>query len=211
MLKAPINKVVLKFKTKYIKYISDTMRRASIQQNASVDPVDLVNIVGEVVGLPAHITTDIHEYEGYSAKDIKIGDTAIVSYQVIYSFHQTEPDEEPKYKNQVMIGAEEYFMCGIKNVYAVIRNDEVIMVNGNCMIEDIVPPSLLKLPQYLTKKLNVSSGVLTGINNNLEHLPKINADKGNTVYFNFNKLQQYEINEKKFGIIKQSEILGVSE
>jgi len=84
-----------------------------------------------------------------------------------------------------------------------------MMVNGYCMLEDFNNPVNLILPKSMKNIDGIGSAKLTQIGNNLTHLPNIDAEPGDTVFFDPRKLQRYEIGRKKFGIIKQSQIFGV--
>ena len=81
MIQAPANKIIVYPKTKYTKNITDLMKRAAIQNGATVDPSEVVNIVGEVVSVPLQIS-ETKDYEGYTLNNIRVGDTAIFSYKV---------------------------------------------------------------------------------------------------------------------------------
>ena len=104
----------------------------------------------------------------------------------------------------------EYWSVDIQKVFAVIRNREIIMVNGYCMLENIKLSSKIILPPYLKKNVNASSATLTQIGNNLSHLNKININPGAEVFYNPMIAQEYKIKDKKFAIIRQKDILGIN-
>ncbi len=202
MLRSPLNNVVVKVKEKMIKNFTSVLKMAAIQNLTSIDPADYVQIVGEVVSIPLEISTWKREYESYTTSDIRPGDKCIFSHDVIYSFVQKEPDADPIYKNSFWYKDGEYWMCDIKNLYAVIRDGEIRMQNGYVMLENLEKASNIYLPQHLKKALKTGSGVVTQIAAN----PSIK--RNDKVYFNPNKLRLYQVNEKPFGIVRQSQILG---
>ena len=202
MIQSSLNNVIVKIKHKYIRNISEIMRVAAIQNNSTVQQADLVNIIGEVVSPPLEVSTWRREYKEYSARDIKAGDMAIFSHDVIYNFAPTETEEQPVYKNSFWYKDAEYWNCNIMNLYAVIRDDEIRMQNGYVMVADMEKPSQIILPQRVKKLHKSASAIVTHIQMN----PRIK--KGDRVYFNPNKLRLYQVDGKPFGIIKRSQILG---
>ena len=206
MIQAPYNKVIVHPKTKYVSHISDIMKRASIQNGASVDPVDVVNIVGEIVSLPQGIS-DTRDYIGFTTEDLQIGDIAIFSYKVIYDLIIKQEHGEPVFRNLIKFNGREYFSCDIRNLYGVIRGEDIIMVNGFVMLEEFEKDHII-MSQSLKRQKRAKSSKIMHIGNNKSHLPKIEAVKGDLVYYNPDKAQHYEINKKKFIILQQDKIFG---
>ena len=149
MIQSPENNVIVKVKTKYIGNISKILQLSSIQNGASVDSVDLVNIIGEVVSLPRTISNKIG-YKGFSTKDINIGDTAIFSYSIIHDFVIPSEDADPIYRNRMFYKGEEYFLADITKIFGVIRDGEIKMINGYVMASTF-SESVLVLPSALKK------------------------------------------------------------
>lgn len=210
MIQSPYNNVIVKVKTKYIKNISSIMKMAAIQQGSSVEMADLVNIIGEVVSVPRSIDEKRREYKGFSSSDIKVGDTAIFSHSVIFEFGNTAPEEDPIFKNEFWFKGQTYFTADITRIFAVIRDGKIRMQNGYVMLEEMEKPALIILSQATKRSISAASAIVSHIGKNLSHLHRIEAEVGDTVYFNPNKVQLYQINEKPFGIISQSQILGHS-
>lgn len=206
MIQAPTNKVIVHPKTRYIRHISDLMKRSSIQNGASVDPADVVNIVGEIVSIPKQITND-KQYEGYSIQDLQVGDMAIFSFKVIYDLIIKQENGEPVYRNLIKYDGKEYFSCDIRNLFGVIRDGEIIMVNGFVMLEEFEQDKII-LAQTIKKTKRAKYSHIMHIGNNRQHLSNIQASNGDLVYFNSDKVQHYEINGKKFIILQQDKILG---
>jgi co-chaperonin GroES (HSP10) len=206
MIQSPANKVIVHPKTKYIKHITDLMKRASIQNGASVDPSDVVNIVGEIVSIPATIS-DTRDYEGFTTEDLQIGDIAIFSYKVIYDLIIKQENGEPVYRNLLPYNGKEYFLCDIRNLFGVIRGEDIVMVNGYVMLTEFEEDKIIT-PQAMKKHKKAKQSQIMHIGNPRTSLTPINAKNGDTVYFNSQKAQHYQINDKKFIILQQEKILG---
>ncbi len=207
MMLTPFNNIIVKVQTRYIRNISNILKMSAIQQGASVDPVDVVNIIGEIVGLPKSIGSS-REYEGYSLQDIKVGDKAIFSHSVIFSFSENGTNDEPVHKNMFFYKGEEYFICDIQKLFAVIRDGEIIMVNGFVMIYDF-PESKIILSTKEKKKTITESSEVMHIGRPKTNQPNFTTIfSGDAVYFNPQKTIKYQIGGKPFRIISQSHILG---
>lgn len=206
MIEAPINKVIVHPKTKYIRHISDLMKRSSIQNGATVDPSDYVNIVGEIISVPKKIS-DKPEYAGFTVDNIKQGDIGIFSYRVIYDLIIKQENGEPIYRNLVKYNGEEYFSCDIRLLFAVIRDGEIHMLNGYVMLTDFEQDKIILSANLKNRKKTKSSQIMH-IGNSKSNLPPINAKNGDMVFFNPGKTQLYEMNNKKFIILQQEKILG---
>ena len=206
MIQCPVNNVLLKIGDVFTKRVSAIMEESlAYAHGSTLNPADLVQIVAEVVAVPKGITTKVWGYEGFSTKDIRIGDMAIIRYDVVYSF----TGDKKRFKNMFYYKNKEYWLGDLNKIFGVIRNGKIIMINGYCMVQDWANASALILPQYLRHVIEVGTATLAHIGNNLTHLPKINAEQGDTVYYNPGLLQKYEINGNKFGILKQQQIWGV--
>jgi co-chaperonin GroES (HSP10) len=200
MIKSPQNNVIVKVDNKYIGNISNIMKLSAIQNNTSIDPSDYVNIMGEVVAAPLSICKRV-DYKGYSNDNIQVGDIAIFSYSVISNMTITE-DDKLNFKNRVWYNGDEMFLCDIMNIYAVIRNEEMIMLNGHIMAETHEDSRII-LPSSMKKtKGTVSSTVIyTGKN-------KIDIKNGDVIYYNPFMAQKYQIKGKPFVILRQQHVLA---
>jgi co-chaperonin GroES (HSP10) len=207
MMQSPLNNVIVQVDYKYHKNITNIAKRAALNPGSQVNPAEMVNIYGKVISVPMSISKR-RDYEGFVTNDIYPDDIAIFRYDVIYDFASTEGSDEPVFKNLIWFKGKEYFMADIQKIFGVIRAGEIIMVNGYCMIENMSNPSALILPQHLKNVIQASSATLTQIGRNRTHMKNIQAQSGDTVYYNPSVVQTYEINGKKFGILSQKSILG---
>lgn len=207
MFQSAINKVVVKFERKYIKNFTSIMRIAALQNNTSIEPADMVNIVAEVVSVPKSISGK-REYKGFSAMDIKPGDIVVLSHLVIFDFELTASVEEVAFKNMVYYRGKEFFLADIPHIFAVVRDGKIRMQNGYVMVAEMQKPPLIVLSQFTKRSISSASAIVTNIGKPLTHKHRIDAEVGDTVYYNPNKIQLYQINEKAFGILRQSDILG---
>lgn len=204
---SPTNKVIVTVKHKYIGNISDLLKRASIQNNSSVDPTDVVNIVGEVVSVPK-MTIDRFGLHGFSTSDIQVGDLAIFSHQVIYSFHEQEVGKDPVYKNMIWHEGKEYFAADISLIYGVIRGEEIIMINGYVMLRPFQGSKIILAAGSKIAKGTVKCQIMH-IGGALSNETAVDAKQGDWAYFNPMIATKYQINNKPFVIIQQSQLLGV--
>lgn len=207
MIKCPLDKVVIQVETKYHKNFSNMIKRANMNPGSQINPADFVQVVGKVIAIPDMITNRV-DYKGFTTNDIYPGDIAIFRYDVIYDFIENENGDDPIYKNMVWVKGKEYFLADIQKIFGVIRAGEIIMVNGYCMVEKFSETPNIILPQHLKNIIRAASATLTNIGKPLSHLKCIEAKPGDTVYYNPNILQKYEINGKRFGVLTQKQVLG---
>lgn len=148
---SPSNMVYVTVTTKWVSQITNIMRLSQIMNDSSIDANDVVQIVGKVVSLPKKISSRI-DFIGFSTKDIKEGDIVIFASSVINDVELIGDDEEavPHYKNMFYYRGVEYFAVDIRKIFGVIRNGEIIMVNGYTMC-DIYEDSKIIIPQHLRK------------------------------------------------------------
>jgi len=204
-----LNNVICKINKRFIRGITNIIRAANENPGNSINPADFVNITGEIVSLPMEVSSKRRDYRGFSTKDMIVGDTAIFRYDVVFDFIEKQ-DGEAAFKNSIWYNGGELWNVDIQKIFAVIRNNEIIMVNGYCMIEGFLPEPIIIIPKYMRSQTSASKSILTHIGNNLTHLPKIAASEGDTVYYHPYKIQKYKINGKEFGIIQQSQVWATS-
>jgi len=206
MLQSPQDKVFVTVTSKYTKDFGSLTKRFAIEQGTSVHLEDLVNIVGTVYSLPKEITKEKKE-QGFSMDEIQPGDQLIFSFSVIYDFYQKHPEGEILYRNRINYKGKDYWLADISKIFAIIRGEEIIMINGFVMASRFAENRLFTQPEYKTTRISKSSEVLH-IGSPRTNLKKISAKSGHTIYYNPAKVQKYEINGKPFLILNQSQVLG---
>lgn len=210
MLQAAYNNLVISIETTHIASVANAIKMANINKTSQINPADYVQVIGKIISLPKKITTWKRDYVGFSTKDMKVGDTVIIRYDVVWQFEEVG-DGTARFRNNIYYNNVDYWLCDIQKVFAVIRNGKIRMVNGYCMIEEMSKPSLIVMPTQTTKRqVNSSTATLTHISNNLTHLKRVDAEVGDIVYFNPTKVQEYKIKGKAFGILRQEDLLGRS-
>lgn len=207
MFQSAENKVIVKFETKWISNMTSIARLSSIQNGSSIEPADYCNIICEVVSVPKSVS-DARDYKGFSTSDIRIGDTAIVSHSVIYSFSQLEPEADPIYRNMVWYKGEEFFAADVRHIYATIRNDNIRMQNGYLMIGEMQKPPLIILSNVTKRSISAAQATLTHIGRPLTTERNIDVVPGDTIFYNPNKVVIYQVKGKPFGILRQKDVLG---
>lgn len=208
MLQAPKNDLIVRLDTKFIGNYSSIIRAANMNPGSSLNPADLVNIIGEVISIPRAITTKSMGYGGLSTEDIRVGDTAIFAYSVVYDLDFDAQKEENFYRNSVWFKGKEYFRADITKIFGVIRDGEIIMVNGWCMIEGMEAPAQIYLPNKMARMKEAGQATLTAIGKNKTGKKKIDAQAGDKVLYHPNRVQEYQIKGKKFGVLQQKDIFG---
>ena len=209
----PLNSVIVQIKTKYIRNMTSILRLAAIQQQSSIDPSDYCNIYGTIVATPLEIA-GWRDYKGYTADDLKVGDVAIFSSSVIAEMAQTDPEADPIFKNSFWWDGQEYWVCDITRIYAVVRAGEIRMQNGYVMVEHIEKQPNIFLPAHIKKSVRTTQAILTQIGHPKEGEINIDCKQGDTVFFNPNIITTYQIDDpttkepKEFGILQQKHVLG---
>ncbi len=200
------NNVLIDIDVVYTSNLSRMLAGANLNPGTQINPADYVANIGTVLSLPKMISPR-RDYKGFSTKDILPGDKCIIRYDVVYKFHDTD-DGSKKFKNYFWYNRQDYWAASIDKIFGVIRDGQIIMINGYCMVEQIEKKSLIVTNAESKRKTTAISGTLTGIGNNLTHLSNIQAQPGDKIYFNPNILQPYKINGKEFGIVSQKHIFG---
>ena len=206
MIQAPTNNIIVSVATKYIQSVGAISKLSAIQNATSVGMEDLVQIVGKIESLPKMISPH-NEYKGYSTKDMKVGDTILFSYQVIHDMKVVDGQEGLEFANSFVHDGKEYFLCNIRHAFAVIRGEDIIMVNGYVMLSACEEKKII-IPHSAKRTVMAAFSEVLEIGHSRTHLSPINAKKGDTVFFDEKKAQKYELNHKKFLIIPQDKILG---
>lgn len=207
MIQSPFNNLLISVRDVFVKQFGAVAKTSAMYgQTSDINPADMVNIVGEIVSLPSVVTNDKRGYEGFSTKDMKVGDSVIFRYDVIHSY----TSDNTRFKNMFWYNGKEYWVADIQKIFAVIRKGEIIMVNGYCMLESYNNPMNIIIPHTMKNIDGIGSALLTHIGNNLTHLKNAKANPGDTVFFDPRKIQKYEIGKKKFAILTQKQLMGVA-
>jgi len=201
-----VNNCLIGIDVVYTSNLSKMLAGANLNPGTQINPADYVASVGNVISLPKMIS-ERRDYKGFSTKDIRVGDKCIIRYDVVFKFHDTD-DGSKKFKNYFWYNRKDYWAASIDKIFGVIRDGQIIMINGYCMVEDMEKKSLIVTNAETKKKTTAVSAILTGIGNNLTYLPNIKAQRGDRVYYNPTLVQTYKIGSKEFGIISQKHILG---
>ena len=199
--------VLLRVKSKFTQHFDKMIAMANLHQGTQVNPADYVNIVGEVVAVPRSVNKRM-DFVGYSPKDIQVGDQAIFSYSVIYNIEELG-DGKMKYLNQLNYNKNELFRADITQIFAVIRDGKITMVNGYVMLTKISEPSKLVLVTAKRINPNAVSATVAAIGNPLENQQPIDVNMGEKVLLDYRKIQHYQIKDQKFGIAQQRHIYAV--
>jgi co-chaperonin GroES (HSP10) len=181
--------------------VYNMIRRANLNPGSQVNINDYVNIVGRVVAVPRSVCKRM-DYKGFSAADVQVGDRLLFSYLVVGEIEELEGGEA-RHKNSVVIKGKEYFLCDVRQAFAVIRGEEIIMLNDYVMISPPNPPVSLILPAYDRK---VRKWVAKAAIQAVGRQNKVKFSGGEEVYVDFAKTQHYKLQDSKFGIIESKYI-----
>lgn len=206
MIQAPQDNVIVSIKSKYTKDFTSLTKRLSIGDATSVHLEDFAQIVGTVVSLPICLSEKNIE-NGYSMDELKVGDKIIFAFNVVFDFYQNAPDALPIYRNKISYNAKDYWLADITKIFAIIRGEEIVMINGYVMATPFEKDLIFTQPESRRARKSKSSEVMwvgkPRINQN-----HINIKTGDTIYYNPQKTTKYEINNKPFIILTQQQVLG---
>lgn len=208
MIQSPINDVIVTI-DKTGQFVD---KKGEIHIAVNYDPTEHVTILGQVHSLPRYIVQDRPDFVGYSTQDMQEGDQVVMRYDVCseYALIKGQPENDtPRYRHHFLYRGQSYWRASILACFAVIRDYEIIMLNGYMMIELPPPPPKIFLPNHLRSLRKTVGALVMHIGNPLTNKEHIGAVPGDTVYFNPRIMQVYQIGGKPFGIIKQSHVCGV--
>jgi co-chaperonin GroES (HSP10) len=206
--KAGFNNIVVSLKSKSIGNFTDIWRAANMNPSSQLNHADLVQIIGTVVSVPCAVTTNMRDHEGFSIDHIEVGDKVFFRYDVVFDLIEDLTSEVPIYRNRVGYIDKEYWLVDITKLFAVIRGEEVIMLNGYVLLEDMGEKRMIVLPEHLSHIDATSSATVSAIGYPLGNEKPIDVQNGDKVYFNHRRVQEYTISDKKFGVTRQQDILG---
>lgn len=200
MLTAPANNLIIQIKEKFQQKIG------SLFIDNRLEPQESVTITGTVVSVPRAIT-ERRDLLGYSTAGIKPGDHVIFRYTVIASFSAQPKNDSNVFKNRIWHNGQEYWRCSIMEVFAVIRGEEIMMLNGYVMTD--LPEQTSLIYRTTVKDYDCTTARVLNIGWRRTNEPAIPVNKGDRIYFHPRLAQHYRIDEKQFLIIRQSHVLGV--
>jgi hypothetical protein len=206
-MQAPYNNVIVTISTKYIKNFTNLLKQSQLAHNTEFNAADLVQIVGTVISVPKKILST-PDYAGFTQENIKPGDTVIFRYDVVFAFNKPIEGKPPTFKNCFWWKGQEYWAVDIQKVFAVIREGKIVMQNGYCMVENIEQPSKLIIPGEMKRLLSVGKATVTQVDYPRSGAPSLELKRLDTAYLNPSKIQHYQINNHKFGIVEQRQIFG---
>lgn len=206
MIQSPQDNVFVTVKSKYTKDFGNLTKRFALEQGTSVHLEDLVNLVGTVVSLPKSLSQEKID-RGFSMDNIQVGDELIFSFNVIYDFFQKEPEGEMFYKNRLNYKGKDYWAADITKIFAVIRGDEIIMLNGYVMAMPFSEDLIITQQDAITVRKSKFSRVIH-IGEPKNGQPKIKVNQDDQIYYNPKKVTKYEINNKPFIILTQQQVFG---
>lgn len=196
-IQSGLNNLIVTITQKSIGNFSDIMRNAEMNPANKLNPMDLVQIMGVVHSVPKSVTE-----KAMTADGILPNDLICFRYTVVGSYKIHPEKDTPVYKNLFFYLGKEYWKVNIHEAFFLIREGAIIMLNDYVMVEDIAEKSAIILPNYMKKFVNAGVATLTNIGKG-EQIPE-----GARIYFHPHKLQNYQIKGKKFGILKQKDIMG---
>ena len=207
-IEGAVNNVIVTIEKRMIADLYNAIRMANMTPEGHVNPADYVNIIGTVVALPRSVCKR-PDYAGFSTKDLRVGDTIIFSYQVVFSMDEGE-NGEAVHTNAFFYEGKEYWKVDVQQIFAAIRGNEIIMINGYVMLQEVHAPSQIILLSDESKKMvRASKSFLSHIGNNLDGKKNVRAAQGDTVYIDFRKAQHYKIGERPIAIVRQKDIYAV--
>ena len=107
--------------------------------DTSYDTEKHSTVTGEVWGLPSHLSYFGEGNRGMpwlTPMEIRMGDKAIIYYLAVINALKKEN------KKFIIEGKDRYIFVPYSSVYAVIRGENIIPLNGYCLIEAIEDPSI---------------------------------------------------------------------
>lgn len=205
MLQAPLNNLIITIEKKHQDTIGD------FYVDTTHNPEEHVTLTGTVVSLPRGIVDRI-DYKGYTTDGIRPGDTVFFRYDVVHHFAKQPTGDSTIHKYEIFYKGKSYWRADIIKIFGYIREGIITMINGYVRLEPPTEiPSTLFIPHHLKSMPRTSSAVISHIGRPLTHLNSIAAKAGDIAYFDMKKVQQYQMQGKKFLILKQSQILGIDQ
>ena len=129
--------------------------------DTTFDPEKHATVTGEIYGLPQKLKYTGKANNGMPWKvpvQLKIGDRVVVYYLAIVNAFRPE-----SYK-AIIEKDDKYVFTGYQNIYALIRDGQIIPINGYCLIEPCENPDWIRKQERM-KKIGLEAVRLTDKNN----------------------------------------------
>lgn len=208
-IQSPQDKIICTITSRYTKDFGSLTKRLAIGDATSIHLEDFANIVGTVVSLPKELSQKNIE-NGYSMDEIRVGDKVIFAFNVVFDFYQKNPKDENSeiiYRNKMSYDAKDYWLADITKIFAVLRGEEIIMINGFVMAKPYPEDRLFVQPGAKKSRTSKCSEVIS-VGAPRTNINPISINPGDTIYYNPKKAQKYQINDKPFIILTQQQVLG---
>lgn len=210
-MRTPVNKLIVTLEKKL--YDSRTFESGqTIFFDPNWHPEEYAMLIAKVVSVPPGVIQR-QDYKGYTIS-VEPGDEILIRYDVVFAYIDQPDRDSPIYKNliyhydELKERFEEYWLCDILQVFAIIKEGKYEMINGFVMLKIITEKkpdfsnTIIRPDSYnLTNTKEMAIVVAGGVNLNLK--------PGDTVLINPSMVMQYQLNLYQFYIIKEQYILGL--
>lgn len=207
----PINKLIVSLDKKL--YDSRTFESGqTIYFDPSWHPEEFAMLRARVISVPPAVINRA-DYDGF-AICVKECQDILIRYDVVFAYHDQPDRDTPIYKNLIfeynaVTGRyEEYWLCDILQVFAIIQSDGAYeMINGFVQLgiltehKEGFASHIIRPDNYNDLELKHKATVLAGGKG-------LGLVAGDIVYINGGTVMQYQLNLDKFYIIKEKHILG---
>jgi co-chaperonin GroES (HSP10) len=212
----PVNNVIVTLEKKF--YDSITFKSGvKLHVDPAFHPEEYAMLKATVVSVP-HSIIDRYDYRGMRI-EMKPGDELLVRYDLVFGY-KSQPDRDtPIYKNLFLLHDgekyQEYWLCDLQKVFAIVRDGEFIMQNGYVLLDPVLEQTetisnYLVLPDTATQKQSKRAGIVRAIGAPLANRPVLCVQHGDKVLVLPGTIQHYRVDETEFLICKQSHLLAVA-
>lgn len=214
MIISPQNNLIVTIPAKFYDQITFESG-VTLYKDTGFHPEESAMLAARVISVPRTILKR-EDYKGMRC-DIKPGDTILMRYDVVFSYKNQPDRDTPIYKNMLYYQGQEYWLCDIQKVFAVIKSNEpttYLMQNGYVMCDKTIEnrgdqSSLIVTPEGMRNVERKDRLLVSAIGLPLDGHPLLRIVPGRIVYCSPGVVQSYESESRKFCIIKQSHIEGV--
>ena len=121
---------------------------SEIYLDTSFDPEKHATVTGEVFGLPKKLFYSGKPNLGMpwdTPLEVKMGDRVVLYYLAVVNCFRPE-----SYK-AIIEGEDRYIVVTYQNIYAIVRDGQLIPVNGYCLIEPMENPEKIRTKERMEK------------------------------------------------------------